>query len=145
MNPKTLTVVAAAACLAVAVPVVAHGPGDTAPSGPHETVIPNFERVLPNVPGKSLVAVEVVFPPGVASRPHRHAKSAFIYGYVVSGTIQSQVEGEPPRTLKAGESFYESPGAHHLGTRNTSTTQPAKLLAVFVVDSHDKELTTPDK
>lgn len=89
--------------------------------------------------------MEVVYPPGGVSAPHRHAKSAFIYAYVVSGSIRSQVEGQPSRIYKTGESFFEEPGAHHLAGENASQTEPAKLLAVFVVDTDDKELTTPDK
>ena len=64
---------------------------------------------------------------------------------MLSGTIESQVEGEPPNVYKAGDSFYEPPGAHHLYSRNPSKTEPASLLAVFVVDTNDKLLTTPDK
>jgi len=114
----------------------AHAPG--------ETVKPNFSQALPNVPGKSLIAVEVTYTPGAASTPHTHAKSAFIYAYVVSGEIASQVDDGPERIYKAGESFHEEPGAHHRVSRNASATQPAKLLAVFVVDSDDTHLTTPD-
>ncbi|MGA0532611.1 cupin domain-containing protein [Hansschlegelia sp. KR7-227] len=110
-----------------------------------ETVIPNFSQAIPNVPGKSLVAVEVVYPPSGASLAHRHAKSAFIYGYVVSGIILSQIAGEPARFYRAGESFFEAPGAHHLAGRNASATKPAKLLAVFVVDTGETKLTIPDK
>lgn len=112
---------------------------------PDGTVRPNFSHVIPNVPGKSLVAVEVTYPPGGASAPHRHARSAFIYAYVVSGEIESQVGDEPARVYKAGESFYEVPGAHHGISRNASKTLPAKLLAVFVVDTGDQALTTPDE
>ena len=109
------------------------------------TVKPNFSHAIPNVPGKSVVAVEVMYPPGAGSAPHRHAHSAFIYAYVVSGEIESQVDDAPARVYKAGESFYEVPGAHHRISRNASKTMPAKLLAVFVVDSGDEPLTTPDK
>lgn len=112
---------------------------------PNETVKPNFTHVIPNLPGKSLVAVEVNYAPGAASAPHRHADSAFIYAYVVSGQIESQVDDGPARIYRAGESFYEAPGAHHGISRNASKTQPAKLLAVFVVDTGEKPLTTPDK
>ncbi|RFU44512.1 cupin domain-containing protein [Paraburkholderia sp. DHOC27] len=110
-----------------------------------DSVKPNFSHVIPKVPDKSLIAVEVFYPPGGVSLPHRHAHSAFIYAYVVSGRVVSHVEGRPEQTYGPGESFYEMPGAHHLVSRNASTTQPAKLLAVFVVDSDDKELTTNDK
>jgi quercetin dioxygenase-like cupin family protein len=107
-----------------------------------ETVKPNFSRALPNIPGKSLTAVEVVYPPGAASHPHTHAKSAFIYAYVVSGSVVSKVNNEPEHVYKAGESFFEEPGSLHAVSRNASKTEPAKLLAVFVVDSDDKQLTT---
>ena len=112
---------------------------------PDGTVKPNFSHALPHVPGKSLVAVEVNYPPGGASAAHHHARSAFIYAYVVSGAIESQVDDGPARVYRAGQSFYEMPGAHHRISRNASKTAPAKLLAVFVVDSGDAPLTTPDK
>jgi quercetin dioxygenase-like cupin family protein len=63
----------------------------------------------------------------------------------VSGAIESQVNDGPKRVYHAGESFYELPGAHHVVSRNASLTEPAKLLAVFVVDTNDKALVTPDK
>jgi quercetin dioxygenase-like cupin family protein len=111
----------------------------------HETVTPNFAHPLPNAPGKLLRAVIVDYPPGAASLPHSHAKSAFIYAYVVSGSIETQLAGEAVRVLRAGESFYELPGSHHLVSRNASATEPARLLAVFVVDEDDTALTTPDR
>lgn len=111
---------------------------------PASTATPIFERELPNVPGKSLLAVEVVYPPGGASPPHRHPASAFIYAYVVSGAIVSAVDEQKPRIYRAGESFYEAPGAHHRVSRNASTTRPAKMLAVFVKNSGNGQLVFPD-
>lgn len=116
--------------------------GAAAAHGTAETVKENFSRSITNIPGKSVVAVEVVYPPGGASMPHYHAKSAFIYAYVVSGSIASKVDNGPERVFKAGESFHEEPGSHHPVSRNASRTKPAKLLAVFVVDSDEKNLTT---
>jgi quercetin dioxygenase-like cupin family protein len=110
----------------------------------NDTVKTNFSHGIPNIPGKSLVAVEVSYPPGGASAPHHHSGSAFVYAYVVSGQIASQVEGQPERIYRAGESWYETPGAHHLIGRNASNTEPAKLLAVFVADTGDNALTVPD-
>ncbi|HEX3764195.1 MAG TPA: cupin domain-containing protein [Kofleriaceae bacterium] len=103
-----------------------------------------FEHAIPNVPGKSLIVIEVDVPPGETGRPHHHARSAFICAYMLSGTIRSQVEGEPAHDYHAGDTWYELPGAHHVVSRNPSPSQPAKFLAVFVVDSNDKPLTTPD-
>jgi quercetin dioxygenase-like cupin family protein len=131
----TLTTFFATVAIFASAGVAAHGSGDI--------VKPNFEQIIPNLPGKSLVAVEVEYPPGAGSLPHVHAKSAFIYAYVVSGSIESKVNDGDVHEYHAGESWSEPPGASHSVSRNASKTKPARLLAVFVVDSNDKELTTP--
>jgi quercetin dioxygenase-like cupin family protein len=104
-----------------------------------------FEHALPNVEGKRIVAVMVSYPPGGKSQAHRHAASAFIYAYVLSGAIRSQVGNDPAKVYHAGEGFYEMPGSHHRISENASEKESASLLAVFVVDSKDDPLTTPDK
>jgi quercetin dioxygenase-like cupin family protein len=110
-----------------------------------EQVKPIFERAIPNTEGKSLIAVVVTYAPGAKSPAHHHARSAFIYAYVLSGTIRSQVGDEPARVYQVGEGFYELPGSHHRISENASNKDPASLLAVFVVDSKDTALTTPDQ
>jgi quercetin dioxygenase-like cupin family protein len=117
----------------------------SARDGEAETVTKTFEAAIPNIPGKSLIAVQVDYPPGAASPSHTHAKSAFIYAYVISGAIESEVNGGGTRIYRAGESWSEEPGAVHSISRNASKTEPAKLLAVFVLDTNDKALTTPIK
>jgi quercetin dioxygenase-like cupin family protein len=104
-----------------------------------------LEHVIPNIEGKSMVAVVVTYPPGGKSAAHHHAPSAFIYAYVLSGAIRSQVSDEPAKVYRAGEGFYEVPGSHHRISENASDRDPASLLAVFVVDSKDKPLTRPDE
>ena len=104
-----------------------------------------FERAIPNIEGKRMVAVVVSYPPGGKSSAHHHAPSAFIYVHVLSGAIRSQVDNEPAKIYHVGESFYEVPGAHHTISENASDKDPASLLAVFVVDSKDTQLTIPDK
>jgi len=111
---------------------------------PRQTVTPAFKGAIPNIPGKSLVAVVVSYPPGAKSTSHRHAPSAFIYAYVISGAVRSQVDDQPVKVYQAGEGWSENPGAHHRVSENASATEPAKLLAVFVVDSSEGTLTTPD-
>ena len=104
-----------------------------------------FERAIPNIEGKKMVAVVVTYPPGGRSPGHHHAPSAFIYAHVLSGAIRSQVDDEPARVYHVGEGFYEMPGSHHRISENASDRDPASLLAVFVVDSKDTPLTIPDK
>ena len=86
----------------------------------------------------------VDYPPGGQSIPHRHAGSAFIYAYVLEGEIRSQVDDEPARVYRPGESWFEKPGAHHRVSENASNTQRARLLAVFIIDVGDDQLTVPD-
>ena len=104
-----------------------------------------FEHAIPNINGKRMVAVVVTYPAGGKSMPHHHAGSAFIYAHVLSGAIRSQVGNDAPQVYRAGEGFYEVPGSHHRISENASDRDPASLLAVFVVDSKDTPLTTPDK
>jgi len=104
-----------------------------------------FQHVLTNAQGKSMVAVLVTYPPGGKSAAHHHAPSSFIYAYVLSGTIRSQVGDEPAKIYKVGESFSELPGSYHRISENASDKEPASLLAVFVVDSKDTPLTIPDQ
>lgn len=135
MTSASRLFLAAALALAAALPASAHGVG--------ETVTVDFEKQIPNIPGKSLVSVVVDYAPGAAPSPHTHAASAFIYAYVLSGRIESRVDDGPSRVYKAGESFHETPGSLHAVSRNASRTEPAKLLAVFVVDdSQTGALTT---
>ena len=100
-----------------------------------------FQHELPNVPGKSLKGVLVEYGPGGYSPGHTHPKSAFILATVFEGAIRSQVNDGPVTTYEAGQSFSELPGDRHGVSANASETKPAKLLAVFVVQTNETELT----
>ena len=102
-----------------------------------------YQHELPNVPGKSIKGVLVEYGPGGFSPGHTHPKSAFIYATVLEGAIRSQVNDGPATTYKTGESFSELPGDRHAVSANASETEPAKLLAVFVVNTNETELTIP--
>jgi quercetin dioxygenase-like cupin family protein len=102
-----------------------------------------YQHELPNVPGKSVKGVLVEYGPGGYSSGHTHAKSAFIYATVLEGAIKSQINDGPVTVYKAGQSFSEMPGDRHGVSANASETEPAKLLAVFVVDTDEKVLTIP--
>jgi quercetin dioxygenase-like cupin family protein len=123
-----------------AAPTAGSAPG--APLG--ETVTVVADKLVPNVPGKRLVGLIVDYAPGASSAAHRHANSAFIYAYVLSGEIRSQVDGEPVRVYRPGESWFENPGAHHRVSANASNASPARLLAVFIVDAVEEQLTAMD-
>ena len=109
--------------------------------GPKVTVV--YDHALPNVPGKSMKGILVEYGPGVTTGAHIHPKSAFIYATVLEGAIRTSVNDGPVVTYRAGQNFSEMPGDRHTLDENASKTEPAKLLAVFVVDTDEKELLTP--
>jgi quercetin dioxygenase-like cupin family protein len=113
----------------------------TVAAGGGERVL--LSQKLANIPGQSLTAVVVSYPPGGKSPQHHHAGSVF--AFVVSGEIRSMNSATgPARVYRAGESFFEPAGSVHLVSENASVTQPAKLLAVFVAAA-DSRLTTPEQ
>ena len=130
----------AAAMLASAVAI---SPAASAPAAKAK-ITPVYAHEVPGNVGKSLKAVLVEYAPGAASPSHHHAKSALIYATVLEGTVHCQLNDGPVRTYHSGESWTELPGDHHQVSANASKTRPAKVLAVFVVDDADTELTIPD-
>jgi quercetin dioxygenase-like cupin family protein len=110
----------------------AAGPVYPAPS---ETLVPLLQQAIPTVPGKTMTAVSVVFPPGARSVPHRHG-DAFLYAYVLEGEIRSQIEGQPAHVYSTGQSWTERPGDHHVLTENVSSSATARLLVIFIADAN---------
>ena len=117
---RLTTAVCLAACLA-------------APAGA-ETIQPVVQQGLSNAAGKSFTAAKVDFAPGERAAPHRHGQ-AFVFAYVLAGAVRSQLEGQSARVYRAGDSWSEPPGSHHLLTENASATEPARLLVIFVADT----------
>lgn len=89
-----------------------------------------FQTDLPDIEGREAVMLEVEYPPGVASKSHRHNAHTFVY--VLEGTVVMQVAGGEEMTLVAGQTFYETPDDIHAVSRNASDTEPAKILVVFI-------------
>ncbi len=101
-----------------------------------------FEHDLPNVTMDSwqVTVVEVVTPPGPGS--HRHQHPGFVLGYVLEGDLRFQVEGQPERTIPAGQMFYEAPGGVHTVSASASPTKPVRFLAMILAPK-GVPLTTP--
>ncbi len=87
-------------------------------------------KELGDMPGKEVLMLTVVYPPGGADPVHRHNAHGFIY--VLEGSVVMQVKGGRPVTLTAGQTFYEGPNDVHVVGRSASGPQPAKLLVVLV-------------
>jgi quercetin dioxygenase-like cupin family protein len=85
------------------------------------------------VPGHTLTAEVVTYPPAGNSSVHHHAGSVF--AYVLTGRIRSQnSDTGAVKIYKAGETFFEPPGSDHLVSENASASEPASLLAIHVAE-----------
>ena len=104
------------------------------------TVVPLMTKDLTGIAGKEARMLTVEYPPGAASKSHRH--NAFTFVYVLQGSVVMQVKGSPEVTLGPGQTFYESPEDIHAVSRNASNTEAAKIL-VFFVKNKDAPLTVP--
>lgn len=89
-----------------------------------------MSKDLTDMPGKEGVKISVTFPPGHSDGLHRH--NAYVFVYVLEGSVVMQLKGNPPVTLNPGDNFYESPEDVHLEGKNASDTKAAKLIAFFV-------------
>jgi quercetin dioxygenase-like cupin family protein len=89
-----------------------------------------IKQPLPGNPERQLTLVEVVYPPGQGSPPHEHPNG--VMAFVVSGSIASKVGDGPEQVFRAGEAWWEPVGAIHRVSRNASSTEEARLLAIYI-------------
>ena len=87
--------------------------------------------------------VEVTITPGNGTPPHRHPGAVF--GYVLEGEFETQLEGQPLQKLKVGDTFYEPTMALHAVSRNPSKTGNTRVLAVIVHPRDVKDLVILEK
>ena len=81
-----------------------------------------------DVPGREVVMVRVEIPVGVSETLHTHP--AELFAYVVEGEMAIEVQGEPTRMLKPGDTFHVATGKVHRGINRGKTT--VKISTVFV-------------
>ncbi|MGO4449784.1 cupin domain-containing protein [Phyllobacterium sp. TAF24] len=129
--------------ISAAVMIAANAPTFAGDADKESKVTLVFDHELPNAPGMSMKGVLVEYGPGGTSAAHTHPNSAFIYATVLEGAIKSQVNDGPVKVYSAGESFAENPGDRHGLSENASQSKPARLLAVFVVDTKEQDLVLP--
>jgi quercetin dioxygenase-like cupin family protein len=131
---------------ALAISATLYAAGAQAHNGPHdgeETRTFLQTKQLADVPNTKGIMLTVTYAPGQASTPHRHPRSVF--AYVLEGEVISKVDDGPEVTYKPGDSWYESPRAAHVVSRNASTTKPAKLLVWLMVGDNEKVAEPLDK
>ena len=91
-----------------------------------------------SVPGREAVVARVEVAPGARAGRHTHPGDEI--SYVMEGEATLLVDGQPPRVVKAGESFIVPAGTVH-DAHNAGCT-PIKLVGVYVVEQ-GKPLATP--
>jgi quercetin dioxygenase-like cupin family protein len=88
------------------------------------------QRGPSSVPGREIVQVLTQIPVGVESGWHTHPGEEV--GYLVSGTVEMRTEGQPTRTLHAGEGFLIPPHTPH----NARDLGPGsgRMLSTYIVE-----------
>jgi quercetin dioxygenase-like cupin family protein len=111
--------------------------------GPEKVTTLSERDILETLDGERarVTTQEVIFEPGQAGLPHRHAGPVF--GYVLEGELEFGLDEEPPKTLRAGATFYEPSGVVHGVARNPSTKTKTRVLAVILHPRDAKEVTSP--
>jgi quercetin dioxygenase-like cupin family protein len=90
-----------------------------------------------SVPGREVNQVLVEFAPGASFPKHSHPGEEIVY--VVEGSLEYALDGQPPVTLKAGEVLFIPAGTPH-AARNTGSGKAAEL-ATYIVEKGKPLLT----
>jgi Cupin domain len=98
---------------------------------PHSAPKPLFEQPLAAMPDSVASLLILQVPPQNPSSPRaflKHQHTGPIFGYILEGAVETQVDPDPPKTYAAGEVFYEPTMHIHRMLRNLSETEPARIL-----------------
>jgi quercetin dioxygenase-like cupin family protein len=88
----------------------------------------------PSIPdGAHAMTVVIAYPPGSAGAPpHRHPGGP-CFGYMLEGEMLFELEGEPPRVIRAGEAFWEPGGdAIHYSDANNSDVMVCRFTVTML-------------
>jgi quercetin dioxygenase-like cupin family protein len=89
-----------------------------------------LQRHALSAPGREVVQDRVDFDPGAVAPRHKHPGEEIVY--VIEGSLEYQIEGQPPVTVKAGDVLFIPAGAIH-AVRNVGRGKGAEL-ATYVVE-----------
>ena len=130
--------VAASALTMMAGAIIRPSDAQPAPTPPTQLLT----QALSDLPGREVRISLLDKAPDTGSPPHRHP-GHHTFGYVLQGTYEFAVNGEPPRLLKAGEVFYEPPDAVHSMSRNPGKVEHTKILVFMVADQKNPSTVAP--
>jgi len=132
---KRISIASLLAVLLCALAAQAQQPAAPAPaSGIKRTMLQKVE--VPNTNYETITGIAEVAPNASAGR-HTHPGPET--GYVIEGEMVLLIDGQPPKTLKAGDSYQVPSGAVH----DVKTGDKAmKVMAVYIVEK-GKPLASP--
>lgn len=99
-----------------------------------------FKRDHPDQPDKVILVKRIELQPGASAPAHVHP--GMVTGYVESGKLEFQLKDGPLLKLKAGDTFFEPAGAHHMVAKNPDPEAKTVVIA-FVVNPKGAPLSTP--
>lgn len=83
-----------------------------------------------SIAGREAIQVRVDIPPGMAFPRHSHPGEEIVY--VLAGTLEYRLDGQPPVTLTAGGVLFVPAGTIH--TARNVGSDGASELATYVVE-----------
>ena len=87
---------------------------------------------------KRIEIKQIDFAPRQGTGFHNH--SCPVVDYIARGSVNLQLEGEPPKTLHEGDAFFEPPNKTVLHFDNASDTDLMTFIAFYLLDENDREL-----
>jgi quercetin dioxygenase-like cupin family protein len=120
--------------------LAAAAPASPMPSSPQGVSRTDLQRHDLSIEGRETVQARIDIAPGATAPWHRHPGEELIY--IIEGTLEYQLEGQAPVTLKAGQVLFVPAGVAHKA-RNRGTVNGAEL-ATYIVEK-GKPLVVPVK
>lgn len=106
------------------------GPASADQPAPTGVTRTDLQRHDLSIEGRETVQARIDIAPGAVAAWHRHPGEEVIY--VIEGTLEYQLEGQKPVTLKTGEVLFVPNGVAHMA-RNRGSTNGAEL-ATYIVE-----------
>jgi quercetin dioxygenase-like cupin family protein len=115
-------------------------PAAGAPAAPAGFKRTELQKHDLSVAGREAITARGEFQPGAAVPRHTHPGEEV--GYVVEGELTVEIDGQPPKAVKAGEAFFIPAGTVHAGKNTGKGT--TTVLSTYVTEK-GKPLATPAK
>ena len=101
----------------------------------NEIIRKDLQPALIDQKVKTVEIQEVAFPAGQTAPKHLHPCP--VVGYVKSGSVLFQIEGQDAVILKEGDSFFEPRNTNILHFDNASKDKPMTFIAFYLKENNE--------